>query len=195
MDRRNMLKQSSYALAGMATLPALSVLLESCAIENTDGYTPAYLHKEEYEMVWALAETILPRTETPGAADVGVAAYIDLLFGEYFDKEVAEQHRSQLQNLMEDCLQKFGKVFTALEEENQHAFLNEQDAAEESFFRHLKNLMLWAYFTSEEGTKSMDYNPIPGKYQGCYTLTSNGKNLVGNSNYQQVRGRYGQFEK
>ncbi|MFM8449969.1 MAG: gluconate 2-dehydrogenase subunit 3 family protein, partial [Haliscomenobacter sp.] len=36
------------------------------------------------------------------------------------------------------------------------------------FFRDLKSLTRWGYFTSEAGvTKALRYNPIPGSYKGC----------------------------
>ena len=34
-------------------------------------------------MVSAIADRIIPRTDTPGAADVGVPAFIDLLYGQF----------------------------------------------------------------------------------------------------------------
>ena len=44
----------------------------------------------------------------------------------------------------------------------------------------MKQIILWAYFTSEVGMKSMNYLPVPGRYNGCITIDENEKNLVGN---------------
>lgn len=183
MDRRHMLKQSSFAIAGIVSLPGLSVLLQSCKVENTGGYKPIFLSEEEYQTVWAIAEAVLPTTETPGANDAGVAPYIDLLFGTYFDKEVSVKHKSQLNSLMNKCQQTFGLSFPNLNTENQYNFLDALDSDEDGFFRYLKNLMLWAFFTSEQGMKSMDYNPVPGKYEGCIHLEGNTNNRVGNATW------------
>jgi Gluconate 2-dehydrogenase subunit 3 len=39
------------------------------------------------------------------------------------------------------------------------------------FWRLMKELTLFGYFTSEEGaTKALDYVPIPGRYDGCIPL-------------------------
>jgi len=183
MDRRNMIKQSSYAIAGIVSLPSLSILLQSCNVKNTGNYRPLFLLEPEYQTVWAIAEAIFPITETPGANDAGVAPYIDLLFGEYLDKDVSNQHKLQLNQLMTRCQEKFGLDFIGLGQNDQKEFLDELDLDEEGFFRYLKNLMLWAYFTSEQGMKSMDYNPVPGKYEGCYSSENNIKNMVGNCSW------------
>src|ERR1043165_1262224 len=42
------------------------------------------LSAAQMALVTALADTILPRTETPGAVDVGVPAFVDLLVAEWY---------------------------------------------------------------------------------------------------------------
>lgn len=178
-----MIIQSSYAVAGIVTLPALSVLLQSCNVENTSNYRPIYLSKDEYKTVWSLAEAVLPATDTPGASEAGVAPYIDLLFGEYFNKMIGEIHKADLNTLMNRCQETFGSGFPNLNIANQRKFLDELDSGEDGFFPYLKNLMLWAFFTSEQGMKSMDYSPVPGKYEGCIHLEGNTNNRVGNATW------------
>jgi len=195
MDRRVMIKQSTYALAGIVSLPSLSVLLQSCNVKNTDDFKPIYLSEEEYQTVWAMAEVILPATDTPSANEAGVAPYIDLLFGEYLNKSASEQHKKELNNLMKRCQQTYNSSFSDLNEEDQKRFLDELDSGEDDFFSYIKNLMVWAYFTSEQGMNSMDYSPVPAQYQGCYTSGDSLKNLVGNSLWWQMLGRYEEFAK
>ena len=39
------------------------------------------------------------------------------------------------------------------------------------FWRLMKELTLFGYFTSEQGaTQALDYVPIPGRYEGCIPL-------------------------
>src|SRR5688500_20244655 len=42
-------------------------------------------------LVTALADTILPKTETPGAVEVGVPAFVDLLFAEWYPDRSEER--------------------------------------------------------------------------------------------------------
>lgn len=195
MDRRGMIKQSSYAIAGMVSLPSLPFLLQSCLDQNRAIYEPTFLSIDEYQTIKSMAEAILPQTELPGANEAAVAPYVDLLFGEYFEDKVIIKIKSQLNNLMTRCQQTFGSSFNNLNEDNKSEFLNELDLEEDSFFRYMKNIMLWAFFTSEQGMKSMNYNPVPGKYNGCYTLLENPTNLAGNSVWWQMRSRYGEHHK
>ncbi len=46
------------------------------------------------------------------------------------------------------------------------------------FYRQLKSMALWGYFSSEEiGMKHLNYDPIPGEYRGCIPLDEvGGKN-------------------
>jgi len=56
----------------------------------------------------------------------------------------------------------------------------DKDKNPESFFKSIKKIILWAYFTSEVGMKSMNYLPVPGRYNGCISIDETEKNLVGN---------------
>ena len=79
-------------------------------------------------------------------------------------------------------MDQYGKSFVDLEQDQQLAYLRilDQEKQPDSFFKSMKQIILWAYFTSEVGMKSMNYLPVPGRYNGCITIDENEKNLVGN---------------
>ena len=178
MKRRQALKSSAAALLGMGAWPGLSVLFKSCGIERVTDYQPQYLSIEQYDTVWKLADLILPQTDSPGASEAGVAPYIDLLFQTFFGEQERDKLGSGLSSFMDSCRHDKGKPFLRLDTSDQIAILEENQQSD--FFSSFKELVLWAFFTSEVGMKSMNYQPAPGKHDGCITIDDSEKNLVGN---------------
>lgn len=182
MNRREVLKTSSKAIVGMVALPGLVELLQSCSVDEVTGYQPIYLNSQQYDTVWQMAELILPKTITPGAADAGVAPFIDLLFDSYFEEDQKTFLELGLNTFMGNCKAQYGADFTSLKSQQQKEFMLKTEQSEEGkvFFKPFKQLVLWGFFTSEPGMKNMNYQPVPGKYDGCIEITREDKNLVGN---------------
>lgn len=177
-----MIRSSALATLGLTMTPSVLMSLESCARRRPTMGLPKYLQEEQYDVLWVIAERILPRTEAPGADDAGVAPFIDLLIGEYFDDADRSMHLDGLQQFMQNCRADTGHSFLDLSEPEQMEYLSslDQKGAGDAFFSSLRKIILWAFFTSEVGMKSMNYLPIPGRYQGCITIDDQEKNLVGN---------------
>ena len=181
MNRREAIKKSSLSALALGTLPSLSFLVESCGIQEA-SYVPVNLTVDQYKVVWQIAETILPKTTTPGANEAGVAPYIDLLFSGYFTDEESEEFKTGLDEFATVSKEKLQLDFAdATEQQKQQYLLDlDENAAPDDFYKSIKDIVLWAYFTSEVGIKSMDYKPVPGKYSGCTEVDINTKNLIGN---------------
>jgi len=182
MNRRELLKKSVVASLGLSFAPGLLVSLESCSKARPTTDKPVYLSEEQFDAIWQMAELILPKTDSPGAHEAGVAPFIDQLFGRYFEEEVKVSSESGLQLFLSNCIEQYGKSFIDLDKEKQIEYLStlDKDKNPESFFKSMKKIILWAYFTSEVGMKSMNYLPVPGRYNGCISIDETEKNLVGN---------------
>jgi Gluconate 2-dehydrogenase subunit 3 len=57
---------------------------------------PATLNPHQETIVKTMAEMILPRTDTPGATDVGATEFIDLMLTEWYDDSDRERFLSGL---------------------------------------------------------------------------------------------------
>jgi hypothetical protein len=132
-----------------------------------------------------MTELILPRTDTPGAADVGATEFIDLLLTEWYDEpqrklfvnglaDVDARSQSLFAKEFADCsAAQQADILTALGEhmveEGARALPVESDsAAETNFYAMLRRLTLTAYYTSEKGaTEELHFEIIPGMYTGC----------------------------
>ena len=70
--------------------------------------------------------------------------------------------------------------FLDLSEEKQYDFIakideeaNSPTSTTPSYFKDLKSLTQWGYFSSKIGImEGLRYNPIPGTYKGCVTYTN-----------------------
>jgi len=182
MKRREVLKKSAITVAGIGVLPNLFMLLEGCGPERLTNYQPVFLSVSQYDTVWQIAELILPKSDSPGADDAAVAPYIDLLFAEFFEDKDIVKYEAGLNTFMANCTERFNTSFVELDERSQSAYLQDldRDKDEESFFKALKGFILWGYFTSEQGMRSMNYVPVPGKFEGCITINEQDKIIVGN---------------
>jgi hypothetical protein len=134
---------------------------------------------------------MIPRTDTPGALDVGVPAFIDRMLKDAFPKEDQQRFLSGLTHFEAQSQREHQRTFLKLNPDKRAALIQtvhdaavvaEQEAARAStqigrpFILMVKELTLLGYFTSETGaTQVLQYNPAPGPYQGCIPLSQAGK--------------------
>src|SRR5260370_483231 len=89
ITRRDAIKRTA-ALLGLALSPSVlaGVARAQAAAANAGAAAnPVYLTAKQFETAAAVAERILPRSDTPGANDVGVPAFLDLMVGEFMTAE------------------------------------------------------------------------------------------------------------
>jgi len=192
MDRRELLYRASMLLGGVITASAASGVLAGCTT-TPDGMgevKSGFLTVEEMATVSAMAEQIIPRTDTPGALDVGVPAFIDrMLAGYYTDKERGIV-RAGLASANADAAKLRGKPFAQLTVDEQVALMRQYDKAQfdqtrananvqgaaPHHFRLIKELTIIGFCTSEAGaTKLMRYEQSPGPFRGDVPLRDVGK--------------------
>ena len=188
MKRRTVLNRSGWILGSAVFGTTLITAIEACQ-PNLQQEEGLILDHDQLQQVKALANTIIPKTDTPSASEVGVPQYIDLLLKDVFKPEAVREFMEGLASLNGACQAQSGKAFTDLSEEQRHDFLLaiEKDVysvdpdREMPFYISFKKLCVSIYFTTEQGIKqNLVYNPIPGGYQGDVALESGDKIEVGN---------------
>jgi Gluconate 2-dehydrogenase subunit 3 len=187
MNRREALR----LLAAGAVLPLLPsqllALREARALLDALG-TPRTLNPHQFATVKTMAELILPKTDTPGAADVGATEFIDLILTEWYGEEERNQFVNGLANVDERTHTLFGKdfvecsltqqsdVLSALGEEmleEEQAVRDQRHGTPKRFYSMLRHLTLTAYYTSEAGaTAELHFEVIPERYDACAPATA-----------------------
>jgi hypothetical protein len=123
--------------------------------------TAARLDENEQALVAAMAEGIIPATDTPGAQGAGVPAFITLLFAEWFLPEEQIAFRKGLKSFEAASQAQFKRGFVELTPEQQLTLLNAWDrevararnAGPPPYppFAQFKSLTVVGYYTSEVG--------------------------------------------
>lgn len=177
--RREALRRTALLL-GVAVSPSiLTGVLQAQTAAGGAASKPVHLTVAQFATAGAVAERIIPKTDTPGARDVGVPAFMDLMYGAYMTAEEKRVFAAGLAEV-EAAGQAAGKKpFSQLDAAQQDAVLRGiaevSQGREKTFFHQIRELTLLGYFTSEPvGKTVLHYDPVPGRYDGCIPLAEVG---------------------
>jgi Gluconate 2-dehydrogenase subunit 3 len=175
MQRRELIQLiaaiTGYAFVGRDALWAAADL--ESPLPYSDG---------DVEFLDDVAETILPRTDTPGARDAAVGAFMARYSAACYPPEHIALLKSGLSDIDARMQSLQGKGFRQANEADKAELLTQidrqaKDHSRESatepggsphYFTLMKQLTLFGFFTSEPGaTRVARYRPVPGRYKGC----------------------------
>ena len=177
MDRRELLKMIVAATgAAMVGLPALAQGQAQAAA------TKIHFSDADVGTLDEIAETILPRTKTPGAKDAGTGAFMATFVSDCYTARQQATFRAGLADIDKRAGGRFvllapqarTELLRALDAEaRKHAVeVTETGTAEEGeamphYFTMLKQLTIFGFFTSKVGaTEVLRYVAVPGRYDG-----------------------------
>jgi gluconate 2-dehydrogenase gamma chain len=191
MDRRELLHRAAILLGGALSSGTVAGVLAGCvSTPGGDAAAKTFLTPDEMRIVTAMSDQIIPRTDTPGALDVGVPDYVDRMLAGYYQNRERDIFRQGLRAVTTDAAEWSGKHFAELEPEQQVKLMTEYDrlaydqnrrvAADPKlpphFFRLMKELTIIGYCTSEAGaTKFLKYAAIPGPLRSDIPYSEIGK--------------------
>ncbi len=178
MKRRDALKNTALLL-GAVSMGSATALMQSCQPSLEDSWEPVFFDKIQANLLSEIAETIIPRTETPGAKDALVSRYIDEYASRFLKPEQQEMYRTGLALFDTISNTRHQKSFIDCELKQRHEVLQAMidDPAEgkmspSSVFYRMRSVVNMAFFTSEVGaTQVLDHIPIPGDYLGDIPLS------------------------
>lgn len=180
--RREALRNMALLMAGALSASTFSILVDGCntpAAKSTSLFTA-----RQQELVAAIADTIIPDTDTPGAKATGTGPFITMMLEECYPKEVQDLFLKGLTDTDGRAEKMFGAGFIKLTAPQQHALLKQiaddtialkkahpEKQAPPYFFQLIRELTLLGYFTSKTGTtQALVYVPVPGRYNGNIPL-------------------------
>jgi hypothetical protein len=182
IDRREAIRRAALIMGMSISAPAVMGILNGCTPRPELNWQPTLFTEDQAALIMELAETIIPRTDTPGSKDVGVPAFIELMIKDCYAKEDQDRFLAGIGEFEATCEAESGDSFLSLDAEKRLAFAKSQNqkALEQKdgprpFFLMVKELTLLGFFTSEPGaTQVLQYLPVPGQYKGCIPLSEAG---------------------
>jgi gluconate 2-dehydrogenase gamma chain len=187
MHRREALKRTALLMGGVVSAPAIMGILKGCTARPGIDWKPVFLNEDQATVISQVSEIIIPRTDTPGAKDVGVPSFIDQMLKEVYSEEDQKRFADGLQAFNDAAKKEYGEDFAKLDDEDQTAFVKkihdeavraevDSDAEQKRpFILMMKELTMLGFFTSEPGaTQVLQYVPVPGAYKGCIPLSEAG---------------------
>ena len=190
MQRRDVLRLLATGTALQLTPFNMLAFAREARALVAEQPSPRTLNPREYATAKTMAELIIPRTDTPGATDVGVADFIDLILTEWCDDSERERFLKGFAEVDARSQALFGGDFTSLtamqqsqvlinlgqemgEDRSRRSRRVSRSAPSPEFYPMFRRLTLTAYFTSEAGaTQALNFEIIPGGYRGCDGLDS-----------------------
>ncbi len=171
MHRRDLIR-SAAAAAALAVLPR-SAFAADILWQRVAERGPVSSHSKESSLVRALADTIIPRTDTVGALDVNVPAFIDVMVNEHYTGQDRDAFNAGLIAIDALAVRVGGDAFAALNAERRALVMsaleqptNRTDPAARTYAR-LKGLVVHGYFTSEAVQQQvLGVDVIPGTFSG-----------------------------
>ncbi len=179
MDRREALSRVSLLLGG--TILGAEIFLSGCTNSNKNvGAAGINFSNEDVAFLDEVAETILPATDTPGAKAAKVGEFMTVIVRDCYEEKDQKIFIDGMQKLNEASKKQYGKYFLESSPEERHDLLvaldkeqkaymdKKKEADPKHYFRLMKELTLWGFFTSKTGaTETLRYVAVPGRYEGC----------------------------
>ena len=182
LSRRDILRDAAMVIGGSALAANLGPFALRASAAAAADSAPVFFSAARFPMIESMAELIIPETDTPGAIEAGVPHFIDLMMAEWASTARQTRYRQGLRDIDRRAGQYGADDYLACAPDDRIDLLQaldreaHADGASESFFREFKQMVLFAYYSSEAGaTLELQYEPMPGIYRACAPIEDVGR--------------------
>lgn len=148
-----------------------------------------YFNEAQRRIIAAMAEVVIPRTDTPGAIDAGVPRFIELMVRDWLNEQERAIFEAGLADVESRIPARYGNSFDRLDAKVQLQIMEEMEKeasdspwyefgnvqrefiSDAPFICQLKELTIFGFFTSQRGGEEvLRYNPMPMRFDGDVPL-------------------------
>lgn len=192
MDRRTVIKNLALIIGGAALLPACS----QDKAKSTVALKNVSITASQEQLVGDVAETIIPKTATPGAKELQLHLFVLKMLDDCYKKDTQDAFVTGMGHFNDFIQKQYGKAFAQLDTKTREAFLLDIEKESKA--------------DSERSTTTGDQKPAPAgtpppanKYSGelkTFYFTTKTQTINGYTNskyfltkevvYELVPGRY-----
>ncbi|MEL7284041.1 MAG: gluconate 2-dehydrogenase subunit 3 family protein [Pseudomonadota bacterium] len=178
MLQRRQVFQGLIALSAVGGLAACGNGEAPVSGQISGSAAPGYFNASEMALMAAVAQTIIPQTDTAGAVQAGVPKTLQDLATDWGDADFKQYWRDGLSALGAALTAADGTTFESMSPSERQTALSTYDAGvfantiPDGFYRDFKATVVQAYYMSEPGaTEELAYEPVPGEWIGCVPLS------------------------
>ncbi len=178
MNRREAVSRVAILLGG--TVIGAEFFLNGCSPAEKKYGASLSFTPEDIAYLDEIAETIIPKTNTPGAKDAQVGKFMTVMVNDCYDEKQQKTFLEGMTTLNEASKKKNGKAFmdatpeqrkellTEIDKEAKDYAKNKKKEDDPHYFSLMKQLTLLGFFTSKPGaTEALRYVAVPGRFEGC----------------------------
>lgn len=175
-------------LTGGAVIGGQVFLATGCNSEDTAALGGAAFSPQDIAFLDEVGETILPKTNTPGAKEAEVGKFMTVMVNDCYNEADQKIFHEGIKKLNDACKKAHSHGFMEATPEQRKELLTGLDKEAKDFqkskkpedsshyFTMMKQLTLTGFFTSKVGAnEALRYVAVPGRYDGCVPYTKGEK--------------------
>lgn len=183
ISRREAIKKAALVFGGVVSTPVALTLMQGCSPARTsaDSFSDA-----ERATLEAIADIIIPETDTPGATEAGAVQLMEDILFNINGEEAANDFLEKLAAFEQKAEQELGVQFVLASPKDQTSFVQkihdetfggEVDwDAPRPFIWQMKEGIVNSYLGTEVGiTQVHQYIQAPGRYDPCIPFEEAGE--------------------
>ena len=173
VTRRSAVKQLLIISGGVVIFPSCIHHEDKTSIplKNVD------LNASHEKLMAEIADTIIPKTDTPGAKELSTHIYTLKMLDDCTDKEKQQAFVKGLNEINDISKKKFNNKFIDCSVSQREGILNDIETNKnyskdvQSFYGLMKHFTIQGYMTSKYvGTKLVVYELVPGRFHGTFPI-------------------------
>ena len=168
MQRRTALKTVALSIGSAIILPSWANAWSTKTLQN-QHFNNSFLIEN---LLAEIVETIIPKTNTPGAKDLEINKFVMKMIADCFDKKAQEVFAKGFVSVDEIAKKESSKSFIESDSKQRlavlNSMLNSSESNDKDFVKLVKNITIQGYLNSEYVmTNLRKFEFLPGTYHGC----------------------------
>ena len=173
MQRRTALKSVALSIGSVIMLPSWANAWNIKTLQN-QHFNLNFLQET---LLAEIVETIIPKTDTPGAKDLAINKFVEKMVADCYDKKAQEVFAKGLVSVENMAKKDYSKSFVECDGKQKlailNSMLNSSNNEDKNFVGLVKNITIQGYLNSEYVMTNLRiYEFVPGRYHGCVPVKS-----------------------
>lgn len=171
MQRRSAIKNLALTIGGTIVLPAWANAWSKESLQN-NTFKISY---SQEALLAEIVETIIPKTDTPGAKELGADKFILKMVADCYDKKSQDIFAKGLVSVDELSKKEYAKTFVESDSKQKLDILKKmstsQNSDDKGFIQLVKGLTIDGYLVSEYVMTNLRiFEMVPGRFHGCVPI-------------------------